>query len=800
MHGVPNIHGVSSSSLQPYGALLQPGKGTDCAAFGLLFASASLPDGWGLFGFAISAKSSSSLSLRFRAFFLCDGHGSAVALPLTKALASSVCPHFAWIGSSAEQYISKLRPIIANTVYKNVRNAVTEWNQRSFDSQNDGISQLRKDIESALSTLQNDIDLEFEAIDNVLDRDNGATLVLGLSLDISRTSEPSDLKMYPRIAFFVNVGDSSMMLIDRTNGLPLSVWRRPEIDSETSTCSFEDTLASFPSKLREGQCRSAVQEDFNKVKNFFREVRQGFLRTYPIFSAESAYGLTMTNSLGNRNHDGCLLGRTTVYSFNLDTEISIDEVIAVFVSDGVKDVLDARDIATTFLSIENAVSRASGQSLENCDINDLIDELVPLSSNIDTFDSSSKEALLDLIMDCDMAGYVDLQSACSAIVNMAMMRRSYDDLTCLAVQLPMKISQNFDPVTKLDPHTASQNSYKQSFDLESELPLNKSTFNNEIFMQSTEFNPQSFCLHWSSETDSKVRKDFDNEEEPAFSATAFVNVSPPDKLIDTKSQIEIVGCFSTPIPQQLEEQQNQFPSISNVFSKRKIELECKDLDDKSDKKKNKHDITLESCDFLDDKVCTKNETYQIIPLGLNETGQIHESQISTQQRDMFSLPQITSPQITSTLGFSDKSALVHETLQRETIKFVPITNLDDQIFSDDMEVNNIGEHDDCFNKVSVIGEATKEILVCEILADVNQDHECRDNKNDNNDEIKQNIHGNRKSIHSNCKEDTSGKSDYYFYDNNKTLLVSELKPEINGITAENAQDTQLDVDKTNQGN
>ncbi|KAJ1528287.1 hypothetical protein HK096_009866, partial [Nowakowskiella sp. JEL0078] len=227
-------------------------------------------DGWGLFNFNISVNSSSlssSLSLRFHSFFLCDGHGSTATLPLASERVSS------WIGSTAEQYIAKLRPIIAETVHKNVCKAVSKWSQDFFESQDMEIFRLRKEIETALCMLQADIDIEFEKTDNKLDRDNGSTLVLGITLEIYKTFEYSNLKIDSNFAFFVNVGDSSMMLIDRTKGLPLSVWQRPEIDSEPSICSFEDTLASFPSKLREGQSQSAVQEDLNKVKNFFREVR-----------------------------------------------------------------------------------------------------------------------------------------------------------------------------------------------------------------------------------------------------------------------------------------------------------------------------------------------------------------------------------------------------------------------------------------------------------------------------------------------------------------------------------------------
>jgi serine/threonine protein phosphatase PrpC len=66
--------------------------------------------------------------------------------------------------------------------------------------------------------------------------DNGATLCLGI--------------IFLDKLFVCNIGDSSMMFVDQSVGMPLCVWKRDDTDDVLDYCSYEDNIARFPYGLR----------------------------------------------------------------------------------------------------------------------------------------------------------------------------------------------------------------------------------------------------------------------------------------------------------------------------------------------------------------------------------------------------------------------------------------------------------------------------------------------------------------------------------------------------------------------
>ncbi|KAJ1530001.1 hypothetical protein HK405_002138, partial [Cladochytrium tenue] len=61
-----------------------------------------------------------------------------------------------------------------------------------------------------------------------------------------------------------SIGDSSMMVIDPADGVPLRVWQRGSQD-DLQVCSYEDSLARFPYAIREGQTHRAVKDDYMQL-------------------------------------------------------------------------------------------------------------------------------------------------------------------------------------------------------------------------------------------------------------------------------------------------------------------------------------------------------------------------------------------------------------------------------------------------------------------------------------------------------------------------------------------------------
>ncbi|KAJ1568262.1 hypothetical protein HK096_007076 [Nowakowskiella sp. JEL0078] len=510
----------------------------------------------------------------------------------------------------------------------------------------------------------------------------------------------------------------------------------------------------------------------------------------------------MTNCLGNRNHDGFLLGRTTVYSFNLDTEISADDIVAVFVSDGVKDVLNTKDIASVFLSIKNSVSRVSGKSLEKCEVNSVIDELVPLSCKMDTFDHNAKEAILDLIMDCDVAGNVDLQSACLAIVNIAMMRRSFDDLTCLAVQLPTKFGKGFDiHVRKSESRVASPGSLKHSFEISKcDQSVDRFAFISEIFVQSSESILRPFCLNWTAETDNKSQEVFNG-------AAGSIKFSPTkhNRSVDVRPQIDITEYIPehqvSSTSHQTENQDNQYMLTFTSTTKRNIEIENDKMNDDQKNIKKPRLGTHKTLDFLDESDWTQIAQDHVTNPESGEIEIINGLHIDTQHCDVFSLPSTPSPVITSNPGPIDQIALVPETLQRDAVNITQITSLDIQILSDYDSLENIGVQNSNFdqNEFDLIkkdhyeGDMNAEILAKGYLA---KEVDCyKTNVKgdkivvDENDVTEVELDNKEVSIYSN----SDNQSNPQLFNNNELLQVFDQKS-----VNENFLETQLDLEGSTQ--
>lgn len=123
-----------------------------------------------------------------------------------------------------------------------------------------------------------------------------------------------------------------------------------------------------PPKVREGQSLMAVKVDYEQVLGHIRRtISKNGMPYYKIVSARSPYGLALTNTVGNLHHKGCLvgdagLGRTTIYEYDLVKDLKLTpgsndggSILVALCSDGVKDVLQAADIARFAGGVERAV-------------------------------------------------------------------------------------------------------------------------------------------------------------------------------------------------------------------------------------------------------------------------------------------------------------------------------------------------------------------------------------------------------------------------------------------------------------
>jgi len=93
--------------------------------------------------------------------------------------------------------------------------------------------------------------------DPSLCNDNGSTICICL--------------IWRNYLFCLNIGDSNMMIFDPLTGKALKVWKRPQKDDMYNVCSYDDTLASYPDYLHEGQTLYSVKQDYNFISEYCKQ-------------------------------------------------------------------------------------------------------------------------------------------------------------------------------------------------------------------------------------------------------------------------------------------------------------------------------------------------------------------------------------------------------------------------------------------------------------------------------------------------------------------------------------------------
>ncbi|RKO90041.1 hypothetical protein BDK51DRAFT_46803, partial [Blyttiomyces helicus] len=355
-------------------------------------------DGHGTFVFEIPSSNSDDECELACGFFLADGHGEALQLTPGAPPASSTLP----LKSNAMQFMAHLQNLLPKVVERLVLEAFEEWvGAPEAEEPQEEAPQNAYDVWDFASTippvtpapsvdpetaLKDAVVEKLERLHEVLDAalgdevegggpqlcgNNGSTLCLALVLK--------------SFIVFCNVGDSSMMLFDKTTGKPLEVWQR------------SNGLDLTPAIL-----------------------------------------LHMINSLGNFYHKSGLLSRTTVYCFDVDRLLGMTDgsLVVCFVSDGVKDVLKARQIGSSLVSIESLLKSFVNPELAATPLP--IETLLTLASATEVADSHDKRAkaeLLECMMSAEETSTPTLQTVCDALVNTAILRRSSDDVTALLVEI-----------------------------------------------------------------------------------------------------------------------------------------------------------------------------------------------------------------------------------------------------------------------------------------------------------------------------------------------------------------------------
>ncbi|KAJ3055844.1 hypothetical protein HK097_009047 [Rhizophlyctis rosea] len=428
----------------------------DAAPFPFPFATASLSgrkhynsgcpineDITGTFTFSVNALTATGHE-DAAGFFLADGHGETSILPLTSLHKKS------WEGSPGEKFVKVLTTVLPKTVETVFKDAFERWELEKSSAGGRGggssdvwnfpseetlvvpkdedvssVARLHRLITMKLGELRQRLDKKLVDVDEELCKNNGSTIVLGLVA-------------YSWV-WFCNVGDSSMMLFDKQTGTPLHIWQRPDIEIDAQPCSYEDTLACYPKWCREGQTLKAVEVDHKKLSGRGLRKREDANKFphWSLVSPKSPYALNMINSLGNANHKDLMINRTAVYSFSLSElveKVTGNSVIAVFVSDGVKDTLTTTEIGTSLLSLE-AFLRKYSKSPSETDIQTLLTS-ARLHPTPDKSDTKAADFLLEIIMSLD-GEPMDLESFCDGVVNLSVLRGSADDVSCLAVELSL---------------------------------------------------------------------------------------------------------------------------------------------------------------------------------------------------------------------------------------------------------------------------------------------------------------------------------------------------------------------------
>ncbi|ORX57925.1 hypothetical protein BCR36DRAFT_344813 [Piromyces finnis] len=282
--------------------------------------------------------------------FLADGHGENRNVPKDSSK---------WIASGGERFVALVKKhitIVLKSIFQmansNVkRDLEMEKKYRYYykPSQEEEEKKLEnsflKHLREGLKNFHRMMDQVLSDEDPTLCNDNGSTICICLT--------------WRNYLFCLNIGDSNMMIFDPITGKALKVWKRPQKDDMYNVCSYDDTLASYPDYLHEGQSQYAVQQDYNYVGEYCKQFATLNRYFYSLTSPTSIYGLSLTNTLGNRNHAGRTLGRTSVYEFDIPTLLEKTEnhrFSIICVSDGIKEVLDSTEIGSFHLNFENGIN------------------------------------------------------------------------------------------------------------------------------------------------------------------------------------------------------------------------------------------------------------------------------------------------------------------------------------------------------------------------------------------------------------------------------------------------------------
>lgn len=271
------------------------------------------------------------------------GHGQAIKL------GKEVDTLANWPGSHAEQFCRLLQRELPTIVRSTLEDALKKYSSNS-DASTLGEDDVVAHIKAELGLLHQRVNRHLVNIDDSLLRENGSTFCLAI--------------LWRDHLLAANIGDSSMIFFDRSSGEPLRVWKRDDNHHEESdpgfeVCSYEDTLAHYPTQIREGQFLNVVQKDFDRIINNCRVVTNVYgQRHYPVYSLQSPYGLAMTNTLGNLHHAGRTFSRASVYDFSLRQLSNLTErgnFAMCFVTDGVKDVMSCSMIGNFLRQLDSAL-------------------------------------------------------------------------------------------------------------------------------------------------------------------------------------------------------------------------------------------------------------------------------------------------------------------------------------------------------------------------------------------------------------------------------------------------------------
>ncbi|KAG4102416.1 hypothetical protein H8356DRAFT_1650735 [Neocallimastix lanati (nom. inval.)] len=284
--------------------------------------------------------------------FLADGHGENRIVPKDSSK---------WIGSGGERFVAIVQKNIT-TVLKSIfqmanygvkRDLEMEKRYKYFypttkeEQEKKLENSFLKHLREGMRNFHRMMDQTLSDEDPSLCNDNGSTICICL--------------IWRNYLFCLNIGDSNMMIFDPLTGKALKVWKRPQKDDMYNVCSYDDTLASYPDYLHEGQTLYSVKQDYNFISEYckqFATLKGRYF--YSLTSPSSIYGLSLTNTLGNRNHAGRTLGRTSVYEFNIQSLLEKTEgnrFSIMCVTDGIKDVLDSTEIGSFLSDFQNGIDQ-----------------------------------------------------------------------------------------------------------------------------------------------------------------------------------------------------------------------------------------------------------------------------------------------------------------------------------------------------------------------------------------------------------------------------------------------------------